>query len=242
MCAQVMPQHFIQDHRDEFGTVIVLKGPNRRSCSVKLTIRSRTRREVSRDTIYFGVGWPAFTRANNFEVGDRLTFCLVAMSKFCVLVGAKSHAKAMATSSDEEGAHAAESKKLRQEETAIRTPGSPKVSFDSRSKRHRGINREHEDLAHKGMHSRESFEEKFVSSKTAVPQTTTATSARSLLSPPKQTNLSPENLDAWREANYFKSCTRFPFFVRTLRPVNIVKRLVSVTTTCISNYCFSIFV
>lgn len=98
ICAQVMPQHFIQDHSDEFGTVIILEGPNQRSCSVKLTIRSRTRREDSRDTIYSGLGWPSFTRANNFEVGDRLTFCLVGMSKFCVLVGAKSHAKALATS------------------------------------------------------------------------------------------------------------------------------------------------
>jgi hypothetical protein len=135
ICAQVMPQHFIQDHSDDFGTVIILEKPNRRSCSVKLTIRSRTRREVSRDTIYFGLGWTSLTRGNNFEVGDRLTFCLVGMSKFCVLVGSKSHAKALATSSDEEGAYPAESKKSRQEETTIETPGSlfPKVGFDSRS-------------------------------------------------------------------------------------------------------------
>ena len=82
---QTVPRAFVEQHGDKMQTSVVLKTvADRKTWTVKVHIYFPV--HTYPEVVFDGYGWKAFVVSNRLVEGDRLTFNLVAMSKFEVLI------------------------------------------------------------------------------------------------------------------------------------------------------------
>ena len=89
MILQTLPTRFVQHYGHKIREYVVLQSvADRKIWTMKLCVRFPDRRP---QFIFDGGDWKPFIVSNGLDVGDQLTFTLVAMSKFDVLILRRSH-------------------------------------------------------------------------------------------------------------------------------------------------------